>query len=90
MIPITSFLSGATAMGFWIAGLFFFRFWRKSGDRLFAIFGLAFWAMMAERIVLVFFFKGPTTEEQFYIYLFRLAAFAMIVCGIIDKNKRQQ
>ena len=29
------FLMGTTAMGCWTAMLFFLRFWRESGDRLF-------------------------------------------------------
>ena len=36
------FLMGAIAMASLVVALFFLRFWRKTGDRLFAIFALAF------------------------------------------------
>jgi hypothetical protein len=44
---------GAIAMAFAIAGLFFFRFWRKTGDRLFALFALSFFVSAANRIAIV-------------------------------------
>jgi hypothetical protein len=36
------FIMGAIAMASLIAALFFLRFWRETGDRLFAMFALAF------------------------------------------------
>jgi hypothetical protein len=36
------FLMGAIAMASTIVALFFLRFWRETGDRLFAMFALAF------------------------------------------------
>src|SRR6185503_8184794 len=36
------FLSGAITMGYLAAGGFFARFWRKTADRLFLVFALAF------------------------------------------------
>jgi len=39
------FLSGAVTMGFAIASAFFLRFWRRTGDRLFLVFALAFWLL---------------------------------------------
>ena len=44
------FLHGAIAMGFAVAGLYFLRFWRDTGDRLFAFFAAAFWVFAAERV----------------------------------------
>ena len=53
------FLAGALAMGFGIAGLFFLRFWRKTRDRLFALFALSFFVMALNRVVLAFVGAGP-------------------------------
>ncbi len=39
------FLWGATAMGCLAVGLIFFRSWRFSGDRFFALFGAVFWLL---------------------------------------------
>src|SRR6185437_2491408 len=45
-------LSGVIIAGYAVAGLFFVRFWRRTSDRLFAIFGLAFWLLCIQRILL--------------------------------------
>ena len=36
------FLAGAITLGYLAASLFFIRFWRNTGDRLFIAFGVAF------------------------------------------------
>jgi hypothetical protein len=43
-----SFLQGAIAMCFALAGLFFFRFWRDTLDRLFLLFAASFWLQALE------------------------------------------
>jgi hypothetical protein len=77
-------LSGMITMGYVIAGLFFFRFWRRTGDALFVYFGTSFWLLAL----------GPATslvletprEDQSWIYLIRLAAFVLLIIGIVGKN----
>ena len=66
--------------------LFFLRFWRRTNDRLFLLFGAAFALLMVERIVLV----SIDTSHEFapYVYLCRLLAFALIIAGIADKNRK--
>ena len=80
------FLHGATCMACFTIALFFFRFWRRTTDRLFFVFGTAFLLLMAERVVLV----TIDTSHEFapYVYLVRLFAFALISGAIIDKNRR--
>ena len=39
--PIYHSVSGAITMGFVVAGLFFLRFWRRTGDGLFVAFACA-------------------------------------------------
>ncbi|MGE4108202.1 MAG: DUF5985 family protein [Bacteriovoracia bacterium] len=82
------FLSGAVMMGLGVAGLFFFRFWRQTSDRLFLIFGLAFSTMALERVIILFVAtRAPRGEDHALVYVFRLIAFLMIIYGVIDKNR---
>jgi hypothetical protein len=79
-------LSGAILLGFWVAGLFFFRFWKITRDRLFSIFALAFWVMGLERLILTL--MDPQHEFRPYIYIIRLLAFTLLAAAIIDKNRK--
>lgn len=83
---MTDFLNGATAMGCFVAALFFFRFYRQSTDRLFLFFGLAFSVFGLNRIVLALLDEGH--EASTYVYLSRLLAFVMILFAIVDKNRK--
>lgn len=81
---MTELLSGAIAMGYWVAGLFFYRFFRQSRDRLFAIFAVAFWILCIQRMLLhsPFWVSHPAM-----LYGIRLAAFLLILVAIVDKNR---
>jgi hypothetical protein len=48
------FLSGAITMGCATAGLFFLRFWKRTRDRLFIAFALAFWLLAIGQALLTF------------------------------------
>lgn len=78
------FLSGAITMGHVIGGLFFFRFWARTRDRLFLSFAAAFWLMALNQALLTL--SGDPREEQSWIYLIRLAAFILIIIAILRKN----
>ena len=80
------FLSGAIAMACFAIALFLFRFWRRTGDRLFLMFGAAFLLMIVERIILVAI--GSSHEFVAYVYLVRLFAFVLIIAAIVDKNRK--
>jgi hypothetical protein len=80
------FLRGATAMGCAIAGLLFLRFWRRSFDRLFLFFALAFLLMACDYTALGL--LSLATEWRPYVYGLRLTAFALIALAIVDKNVR--
>lgn len=78
-------ISGAIVMGYWVAGLYFLRFWRRSRDRLFAVLCAAFWLLGLQRLALA---TRPEWNDEFgSIYLLRLLAFLMILGAIIDKNR---
>lgn len=82
------FLSGGLLMGSWTVAFFFWAFKQRTQDRLFAMFAWAFFLLGLERIVLVF---TPTTDESRpYVYLFRLLSFALILLGIVDKNRQKK
>ncbi|HET6807190.1 MAG TPA: DUF5985 family protein [Frateuria sp.] len=80
------FLAGAVTLGLFIAGLFFLRFWRRTGDTLFLAFSLAFGLMGLAQIVIatinIYF------EDSSAAYLIRLVAFAIIIVAIGRKNRK--
>ena len=82
---MAEFLSGVVCAGSLTAALFFLRFWRGSGDRLFALFALAFAMMGGNRLLLTV--LGEENEARTYAYLIRLAAFVVIIVAIVDKNR---
>jgi hypothetical protein len=75
---------GAIVMASTTVGLFFFRFWRQTRDRLFAAFALAFWVLAANWLALAI---VGTSEVRPLLYVMRLAAFSLIIVGILDKNR---
>jgi hypothetical protein len=78
-----SFLQGAIAMCFALAGLFFLRFWRDTRDRLFLLFALSFWIQSFTRLGLSLIGQP---DDSAYWYLIRLGAFLLIVAAIAMKN----
>ena len=74
-------VSGALAMGYIVASMFFIRYWRESRDRLFAFFSLAFLLLAVQRILL------PFIDQVEMAYTMRVVAFLMIIIGIVDKNR---
>ena len=79
------FLSGAITLGFVIAGVFFLRFWRRTDDGLFLAFALAFALLGVGQAIQAL--GSIPQEEREYIYLFRLAAFSLILWAILRKNR---
>jgi hypothetical protein len=84
-MTLLDFLSGAVTFGFVVAGLFFLRFWRRTGDGLFLAFAVAFWLLGLTQALLAL--TGIPLEERSWLYLFRLAAFALIIAAIVRKNR---
>ena len=80
------FLSGAITMGFAIAGLFFLRFWKRTGEGLFLAFAFAFWLLGLSQALLTF--ASIAVEERSWLYLLRLAAFSLILVSVWIKNRR--
>jgi Family of unknown function (DUF5985) len=86
MTLLIYFLSGAVTLGFFVAGLFFLRFWRRTRDSLFLAFSLAFGLLgLAQSIIAV---TNVYFEDRSVAYLIRLAAFAVIIVAIGRKNRK--
>lgn len=78
------FLLGAIAMGCAVAALFFFRFWRSTGDRFFLYFALSFLIEAVNRTM--FALTGARQEEAGLYYLIRLGSYLLILWAIFAKN----
>ena len=78
--------SGAIMLGMIGIALFFLRFWRSTGDRLFAMFAAAFALLGLERMLLHFL---GTSEFRPGVYLVRLVAFVLIILAIVEKNRKR-
>jgi hypothetical protein len=81
-----SFLVGASTIGFFAVAVFFLRFWRETGERLFVLFAVAFAALAINRGLLGLTAFGQETRP--YIYVVRLVAYVVIGWAVIDKNRR--
>jgi len=78
------FLLGAIFVTCAVIGLLFLRLWRKTRDRLFAIFAGAFWILGLNWAALAFFNRE---EDRTWLYFVRCLAFVLIIIGILDKNR---
>ena len=87
-MTLADFLAGAVTFGFAIAALFFLRFWRRTRDGLFLAFACAFFLLGLGQALLAL--SGIPVEERSWLYLFRLAAFGLILIAIARKNSRQR
>jgi hypothetical protein len=85
MSPLVQTMHGALVMGTLVVGLFFLRYWRATGDRLFVMFALAFWALGINWLGLAL--LATTHEARVAFYLLRLLAFVLILAAIVDKNR---
>ena len=78
------FLSGAVTLGFLVGAVFFLRFRRRTGDRLFLAFGAAFLLFALNQVLAVA--LGAADERSVYTYLLRVLGFVVILAAIVDKN----
>lgn len=84
-MAMPDFLNGVSACGSAAAGLFFLRYWRATGDRLFAFLAGGFWILALNWIALAI--VPPPQESRHLAYLLRLVAFVLICGAIWDKNR---
>jgi hypothetical protein len=84
-VSLYPLISGMMATGYFVAGLFFLRFWRDTSDRLFLYFAAAFGLLGVQRIIAIVAMEW--TENVLWVYGIRLVAFLLILYAIIDKNR---
>lgn len=65
--------------------LFFFRSWKRSQDRFYLFFAIAFLIFAAHWAILA---SGQAGEHAVWPYMTRLVAFVLILVAIVDKNRR--
>jgi hypothetical protein len=78
------FLGGAVTMGFLVSSAFFVRFWRRTADRLFLAFAVAFCLLALNQILATVLEAGD--ERTPFVYTLRVLAFVLIMLAIVDKN----
>lgn len=84
---MNQFLWGALSALSLVAAAFFLKFWKRTGDRLFVAFAAGFGILAVHWATLGFF--NPAHEGRAYWYLPRFAAFALIVWGVVVKNRSE-
>jgi hypothetical protein len=85
---MNSVVLGALVMASAAVGLFFLRFWRDTGDRLFAMFAVAFWVLGINWLGLAV--TDRATETETFFYVVRLVGFVLILVAIVDKNRTRR
>jgi hypothetical protein len=78
------FLDGALTLAYLVAGAYFLRFWRRTDERLFLYFAIAFALLAANQFWA--FLLGVADERTSYIYVLRILAFVIILFAIVGKN----
>ena len=86
-IQLYMILIGAIAMAYFVASLFFLRFWHTTRDRFFIFFAISFFIEGCGRVALGL--THHADEQQPLIYLIRLISFVVIIYAICDKNARK-
>jgi hypothetical protein len=81
---VIEFLAGAVTLGFFLAAVFFLRFWRRTSDRLFLAFAVAFFLLALNQAAAQW--LGAADERVGYAYLLRVIGFVLILAAIVDKN----
>jgi hypothetical protein len=82
---IEGFLIGVIVTASLLAGAYFLKFWRQTGDLLFLGFGAAFVIEGLNRTS--FLFVDATTRDNALIYSIRLLSYLLILGAIAYKNR---
>jgi Ca2+/Na+ antiporter len=85
-LQLNTFLLGTVVAMCIVAGLFFLRFWRRTRDRLFLMFAIAFWMLSLNWAALVF--VNELNEFRTAFYVVRMLAFVLILLAVFDKNRK--
>lgn len=86
METMDEMLVGGIAVGSFVAGLFFLRYWRSTGDRFFLFFMLSFWIESANRLLMGF-TQASNADTVPLHYIVRLVSYGLILWAIWEKNR---
>ena len=78
------FMSGAVTLAYLLAAFFFLRFWRRTADRLFLAFTIAFFLFAINQGLACL--LDVYNEPSSFIYALRVMGFLLILVAIVDKN----
>ncbi len=87
-VTLLATMAGMIAMADFVIAAYFTKFWRRTRDRLFALFALAFAILGAQRLVLGALLVWG--EHNPALYSLRLLAFVLIIAAIVDKNRARR
>ncbi len=79
-----SFMHGGTMIALAGVAVIFLRYWSQTRDRLFVLFSAGFFLLAISQTVVLF--LGPAGDKLPYAYWLRLAAFVLIIIGVVEKN----
>ena len=79
-------LSGFIAATSLVAALYFLKFWRRSNERLFALFSAAFVVLAVNQAALGL--TSADSDFRVWLYGLRLVAFVLILVAVWDRNRR--
>jgi hypothetical protein len=79
------FLWGLAVAGALLAAVAFVNFWRRTRDRLFLLFALAFTILGGQWVLLTAIEQKEQAPQHFVV---RVVAFLLIAAAIVDKNRR--
>lgn len=82
------FFSGAIFISAVVTFLFFLKFWKRSRDRFFLLFSIAFLLLSLERVALTYLIN--LQEFHWLAYGIRLLAYLVILGAILDKNRNHE
>jgi len=82
-----TFIGGMIAMAYFVACLFFLKFWKRTQDSLFMWFALSFGILALQRVAM--FEWGDTSDRSIGVYSARLLAFVIILVAVIQKNREK-
>lgn len=78
-------LLGAISIAYFIAALFFVRFWKQTHDRFFLMFSSSFFIESGNRLLMGI--LPSEGDHDILIYSIRMVSYLLILFAIIDKNR---
>jgi len=80
---VSDFLHGAITLASAAIALFFLRYWRSTGDRLFLMFSAGFGLLAVHWLL-----SSLLAHVETSAHILRFGAFALIAVAVLDKNRK--